>query len=63
VTEDPIVAEIRAIREAYASRFNYDLEAIVRDIQEQERRGDWPTVILPPKRIEKAADDREIEVD
>jgi hypothetical protein len=36
--QDPIVAEIRAIREAYAKRFNYDLDAICRDLQEQEKR-------------------------
>jgi hypothetical protein len=35
---DPIVAEIRAIREAYAKRFNYDLDAICRDLKEKEKR-------------------------
>jgi len=34
--KDPIVAEIRRIREEYAARFNYDMEAILRDIQEAE---------------------------
>ena len=36
--QDPIVAEVRAIREAYAKRFNYDLDAIYRDLKEQERK-------------------------
>jgi len=36
--QDPIVAEVRAIREAYAKRFNYDLDAICRDLKEQERK-------------------------
>jgi hypothetical protein len=36
---DPIVDEIRRIRYAYAARFNYDLDAIFRDIKERERKG------------------------
>jgi len=35
---DPIVDEVRRIRDAYAARFNYDLDAIFQDIKEQERR-------------------------
>jgi len=36
---DPIVEEVRRIRDEYAARFNYDLQAIFRDLKEQERRG------------------------
>lgn len=35
---DPIVDEVRGIRDAHAARFNYDLDAIFQDIKEQERR-------------------------
>lgn len=35
---DPIVEEVRRIRDAHAARFNYDLDAIFRDIKEQEKR-------------------------
>ncbi len=35
---DPIVEEVRRIRDAYAARFNYDLRAIYRDLKEQEKR-------------------------
>ncbi len=35
---DPIVDEIRRIRNAHAARFNYDLEAIFRDIKQQEKK-------------------------
>lgn len=35
---DPIVDEVRRLRDEYASRFNYDLEAIFRDLKEQERQ-------------------------
>ncbi len=34
---DPIVDEVRRVRDAYAARFNYDLRAIVRDLKEQEK--------------------------
>jgi hypothetical protein len=35
---DPIVDEVRRVRDAYAARFNYDLDAIFRDIKEREKR-------------------------
>ena len=35
---DPIVDEVRRIRDAYAARFNYDLRAIYGDLKEQEKR-------------------------
>jgi hypothetical protein len=35
---DPIVAEVRHIRDAHAAKFNYDPDAIFRDIKEQEKR-------------------------
>src|SRR3954469_1592884 len=34
---DPIVDEARRIRDAHAARFDYNLDAIFRDIKEQER--------------------------
>ena len=33
---DPIIAEVRAIRQAYAARFGYDMEAIFRDIRARQ---------------------------
>jgi hypothetical protein len=35
---DPIVDEVRSVRDAHAARFNYDLDAIFRDIKEQEQK-------------------------
>jgi hypothetical protein len=49
---DPIVAEVRAIREAYAKEFNYDLEAICRDLREQEKKSNRKKLSLHPKRVE-----------
>jgi len=34
---DPIVEEVRRVRDAYAARFNYDLRAIFRDLKEKEK--------------------------
>jgi hypothetical protein len=34
---DPIVDEVRRVRDAHAARFHYDLGAIFQDIKEQER--------------------------
>lgn len=50
---DPIVEEVRRVREEYAARFDHDLDAIARDLREQakqlEKQG-WQVVSLPPKR-------------
>jgi hypothetical protein len=35
--DDPIVTEIRQIRQAYAGKFNNDLHAICEDLRRQER--------------------------
>jgi hypothetical protein len=35
---DPIVEEIRRVRDAHAARFNYDLDAIFQDIKEREKQ-------------------------
>ena len=48
--KDPIVEEIRKIREEHAARFNHDLDAIYRDLKEQEKRNQRKVVTLPPKR-------------
>lgn len=47
--EDPIVAEVRKARDAYAQRFNYDLDAIYRDLKEKERRSGRVVVSCPAK--------------
>ena len=54
---DPIVEEVRNIREAHARKFNYDLEAIFREIKKQEKTSGRKFISFTPKRIE-AADQR-----
>lgn len=48
--KDPIVEEVRAIRDRYARQFDYDIEAIYRDLKEQEANSGRAFVSLPPKR-------------
>lgn len=35
---DPIVGDVRRIRDAYAARFNHDLDAIFRDTKQREKK-------------------------
>ena len=52
--KDPIVEEIRRIREAHAARFNYDLKAICADLKRKEKDCGHPVVSLPAKRYLRA---------
>jgi hypothetical protein len=49
VMNDPIVEEVRAAREAYARKFNYDLRAMVEDLKERQKQSGRKVVTLPPK--------------
>jgi hypothetical protein len=49
---DPIVDEVRRVRDAHAARFNYDLDAIFRDIKEQEKKSGRKFVSFAPATIE-----------
>jgi hypothetical protein len=35
--KDEIIEEVRAVREAYAARFNYDLAKMYEDLKEKEQ--------------------------
>ncbi|MBE9078405.1 hypothetical protein IQ241_14055 [Romeria aff. gracilis LEGE 07310] len=54
--DDPIVQEIRAIRDAYAAEFNYNLEALYQDIKKQEQSNPKPHHRLAPKRLQTQHD-------
>ena len=47
--KDPIVEEVRQIRDAHAAKFNYDLKAICNDLKIKETDCDHPLVSFPPK--------------
>jgi hypothetical protein len=53
---DPIVDEIRRIRDAHAAKFNYDLDAIFQDIKEEEKKSGLKYVSYPPRRPENVLD-------
>lgn len=53
--EDPIVAEVRRVREEHAAQFGCDLRAIVQDLQERQRSSGRTYVQSPPRRPATAA--------
>jgi hypothetical protein len=50
VVEDDVLREVRAAREAYAKAHNYDVRAMVADLQAQDIAGDWAVVRRSPRR-------------
>jgi len=51
--QDEIIKEVRANREAYGKRFDFDIEAIFRDAKERQERSDRKVVSLEPRRLTK----------
>ena len=49
MSKDEIVEETRKAREEYAAKFNYDLEAILRDLKKQQEQSPEKLVSLPSK--------------
>jgi hypothetical protein len=52
--KDPIVEEVRKIRQRHAERFNYDLRAIVDDLCEQQEQSGRKYVRFEPRRPSEA---------
>ena len=52
--QDPIVEEIRKIRQEQAARFNYDVRAMVEDARKRQQAGNRKVVSLPPRRVSLA---------
>jgi hypothetical protein len=50
---DPIVEEVRQLREAYARQFDNDLRAIAADLRKRERQHLGQVVSFPPKPARK----------
>jgi hypothetical protein len=48
---DPVVAEIRRIKDRLAARFNYDAESMLRDAQRRQRRAGRKVVSLSKRPI------------
>jgi hypothetical protein len=52
--KDPIVEEVRKIRQKHAKRFNYDLRAIVEDLRKQQEQSGRTYVRFEPRRPSQA---------
>ena len=46
---DPIVDEVRQARQLHAAKFDFDLEAICKDLKQQEAASNLKLVAFPPK--------------
>ena len=55
---DPIMAEVQAIRQAYAARFDYDVDAIFRDIRARQKASGRDYVRLPKRSPVSAGGDQ-----
>lgn len=56
---DPIIEEVRRFRDEYAASFDYDLDAIFRDLLEEQdraRREGREIVSFPPRQSGRSAD-------
>jgi hypothetical protein len=51
---DPIVEEVRRVRDEYAKQFNYDLHAIADDLRKKEQQHPERLVSFPAKRTRRA---------
>ncbi len=53
ITDDPIVAEVRATREALAAASNYDLARIIEDLRQVEavERAHGRRIVAPPSSV------------
>ena len=54
--EDPIVKEVRKIREEHSSRFGHDLDRIYRELKRREETSGRRYVSHPPRPVELVAE-------
>lgn len=53
MTEDEVMREVRAIREAYAARFDFDPRALYEDAKRREAEEDREVVHLEPEPLKR----------
>lgn len=56
--QDPIIAELRRVREMHAEQFNFDLHAIYLDLKAQEEQNQFKKVFFAPKRVPPITTDK-----
>ena len=49
--KDPIVEEVRTIRQKHAARFNYDIKKIAEDLNNKQKQAGRKIVSYPPKPV------------
>ena len=52
---DPLIQEIRRIKEANAAKYGFNIQAMVEDMRRREKLSGRKIVTLPPRRPTKAA--------
>ncbi len=50
-TNDPIVTEVRSVRDKHAAQFGYDIRAIFRDIQDEQAASGREFVRYPARPV------------
>ncbi len=55
MNDDPIVAEVRKARTQYAKQFDFDLDAICRDLKKKQDKPGKKVVSFRPKRAAEAS--------
>ena len=50
MAKDSIVEEVRKARQLFAAKFDFDLDAIYRDLKRREQLGEFKTVSRKPRR-------------
>lgn len=50
IQPDPVIAEVHAIRDEYAARFDYDVGRMFRDLQARQEASDRSYVCLSARR-------------
>lgn len=52
---DPVVDEVRQIRDTLAAKFNYDVAAIARDARKRQKAAKRKVVSLKPRKAQVAS--------
>ncbi len=56
---DPIVEEVRRVREEHAAKFDYDIGRIVSDVKERERKSGREVIPAPMRRLGRVGREHE----
>ena len=56
IQPDPIIAELRAVRDTHAAHFNYDVKAIFQDIRAMQEVSGRDYVRYPARRLDETHD-------